>query len=220
MVSELTKEFDRRLSSIFFLGGHVKIIDEDDELLAVGWSVHSESSLFALIIDEILSLVSGGLGRECHLQGLILLRHLVSGQLLDVHGLSCTCWAWSKYVLHVLDECLNDKLHSDRILSWHHDFIVGQLDVDLVFGNGAKPRDPFLVLLVPVPVIDSLVFWEVDVLGLHLVAEPLVEALSTHLGCGSAERPGEAQNVDLFDHTSQGVNVIWRNFLSLSLNVL
>ena len=61
VIGELTKKLDGWLSSKLLLHWHVEVIDEDDEPFAVRWSVHSQSTLLTLVIDEVLGLVGRGL---------------------------------------------------------------------------------------------------------------------------------------------------------------
>lgn len=189
VIGELTKKLDGWLSSILLLHWHVEVIDEDDEPLAVWWSVHSQSTLLTLVVDEVLSLVGRSLSGEGNLKSLVLLRHLKSREFLNVHTLTGTSWTWSQDVFHVLDEKLNEVLHSDGVLSGHDDLIVWNLGVDLVLRNSLEPRLIFLGLLVPVEVVNrlALLLWIVELLGLHLITDPFVEAFSSKLSGGGTK---------------------------------
>jgi hypothetical protein len=72
------------LSSKLLFLWHVKIINEDHELLANRWAVDAFSSLFEFIIEIILGLVGRGLCGESNGKSLILLRELISKKLGDV----------------------------------------------------------------------------------------------------------------------------------------
>ena len=139
MIGELPKKFNRRLCSILFLSGHVQVINEDDESLAVRWTIDSHSALFTLIIDEVLSLIRRSLSGECHLEGLVLLTHLECGQLRDVDTLTSSSRSWSQHVLHVRDESLQEVLHSDRVLGGHNNLIVWLFDIDCVGFHCVEP---------------------------------------------------------------------------------
>jgi hypothetical protein len=58
MVQELANKFDRWLGSIFFLLGHVEIVDEAAETLSYFGSIDLITPLSHFVIKEVLSLVS------------------------------------------------------------------------------------------------------------------------------------------------------------------
>ena len=64
MIGKLSQKFDWGLRTELLLSWHIHIIDKDDESLSVGWTVYTHATLFAFIIDEILSLVGRRLSRE------------------------------------------------------------------------------------------------------------------------------------------------------------
>lgn len=68
-VKELTDQLNWWLSTELFLLRHVKIIDEDDELLAERWTPAVLSTFFVIGLQVILSLIGGSLGREAHNKG-------------------------------------------------------------------------------------------------------------------------------------------------------
>lgn len=87
-------------------------------------------------------------------------------------------------MFHVTDQRLKQIFHSNGVQSRHDYLVVRQLGVDIVGRDSCHPRLPFSELLVPVPVVDSLLLREVDTNDFDLIAHPLVEALSSKL-CSS-----------------------------------
>lgn len=122
-------------------------------------------------------------------------------------------------MLHVLDQCFHDVLHPDRVLSRNDNLIVWLLDVDVVLGHRVEPRFPFLLLLVPEPIIDSLILGELDLLNLELITDPLIESFSSELSrCGS-KRPDEAKHERLLDLASKVIDVLGSDLVCLCLDV-
>jgi hypothetical protein len=55
LIQILSEELDRRLSSVFFFGGHVEIVNKEDAVVLGFGTVLSFSNFIELSIDDILS---------------------------------------------------------------------------------------------------------------------------------------------------------------------
>lgn len=164
VVHELTDKLKRGLGSVFFLGGHVKVINEHDVLLAKRRAVDTLATLFKLIIKVVLGLVGAGLGREAHNKSLVFFGHFEGNELIYVHRFTGTSGAWHHHVLVIHNKSFHEVLHANRILSGNHNFGVAHLGVDSVLRNGLQPSNPFVLFNVEEPIVDSFLSREVNLM--------------------------------------------------------
>jgi len=164
VVHELTDKLKRGLGSVFFLGGHVKVINEHDVLLAKRRAIDTFATLFKLIIKVVLGLVGAGLGREAHNKSLVLFGHFEGNKFIYVHRFTGTSGAWHHHVLVIHNESFHEVLHAHRVLSGHHNFGVAHLGVDSVLRNNLQPSNPFVLLNVEEPIVDSFLSREVNLM--------------------------------------------------------
>lgn len=103
-------------------------------------------------------------------------------------------------MLVVFDKSAHEELHADRILSGHDDFGVTDIDINEVFGDGAKPCNPLAGFNVVLPVVDQFIFREILNTELdHLFTNPFIETFAASCISGTTNGPEQAEEVDMLE---------------------
>lgn len=83
MIHKGSKKFNRWLSSVNLLSGHIKIINKKCGCFIEGQAVDTLSSSIQFGHDDVLKLICTGLSREVNKEGLIDLKVNISHELLS-----------------------------------------------------------------------------------------------------------------------------------------
>jgi hypothetical protein len=90
VVHPLTKQFNWRLGTVLFLLRHVKVINEDDVLLARGWTKAAFLSSAHSAINNVLGLISWCLSGESQANVIVLfIAEILFEFLLNRDTLAC-----------------------------------------------------------------------------------------------------------------------------------
>jgi len=111
-------------------------------------------------------------------------------------------------------------LHSDGVISRHHNLRVRNPDVNIVDWNCCEPALPLRALLVIVPVVNLLILWELNSVFLHLFSNPQVENLTAHQVRGATDRPCKTEHEDRSHLLRKCINLLLFNEFDLRLVVL
>ena len=99
VVHPLAQYFNRGLCKVHFTQRHVHVIDEKHVLFACRRSIDAFAPLVHLAIDDILSLVRGGLGRKHQEKWRVIFRHSIHDFHLHGKSLSSTSGSNAKHML-------------------------------------------------------------------------------------------------------------------------
>jgi len=155
LILELSKNFNwrLRLKEDF---RHVKIINKDDTLHSKSWSKVVFSSLIKFHVNNVLNLIAMSLSRETNLNNQPFLSwKFLEENVLNISGLSCTCWSNKKRWNWVHDEKLLHEAVSDSIRGCYDQFIWNGTLWEVI---------NFILIGLIHPVLPVIGFWHVDVI--------------------------------------------------------
>lgn len=162
VIHVLSKDFDGRLGSIFFLLGHIEIIHEDDTLLSDRGAIEPFSSLFHLTVNGVLGLISGGLCGEGEGDVLERVPHSVDQQIIGILRLAGSSGTHAHHMVVVFKQSLHQEDISSGVNRGDHDFMILGASWNREVLNGLVPGLELLFSGVELIIVDAVDIWDTE----------------------------------------------------------